>query len=117
MNSLELAKRIVALADDRKAKDPVALELKAVTIVADYFVLLTGTSRTHVLGIANHIEEELSREDRLPLQREGDQDARWLLLDYGEVVVHVFQEDTRLFYNLERLWNDARKVPLDEPAL
>ena len=117
MNSLDLAKRIVDLADDRKARDPVILELRALTIVADYFVLFTGTSRTQVLGIANHIEEELSRVDLLPAQREGDSDARWLLLDYGDVVVHVFQEDTRLFYNLEHLWNDAKRITVDELAL
>lgn len=117
MNALDLARRIVDLADDRKAKDPVILELKSLTIVADYFVLLTGASRTQVLGIANHIEEELSQAELLPQQREGDQDARWLLLDYGDVVVHVFQEDTRLFYNLERLWNDAKRITVNESAL
>lgn len=117
MNSLDLAKRVVELADDRKARDPVVLGLQSLTIVADYFVLLTGTSRTQVLGIANHIEEELSRVDLLPTQREGDQDAKWLLLDYGDVVVHVFQEDTRLFYNLERLWNDAQRISVNEPSL
>lgn len=114
MNSLDLAKRIVDLADDLKARDPVILELKALTIVADYFVLLTATSRTQVLGVANHIEEELSRVDLLPSQREGDSDARWLLLDYGDIVIHVFQDDTRQFYNLERLWNDAKRIPVNE---
>lgn len=113
MNSLDLARRIVDLSDDRKAKEPVILDLHAVTLVADYFVVLSGTSRTQVLGIANHIEEELSKEGVLPHHREGDQDARWLLLDYGSVVIHVFQEDTRTFYNLERLWNDAKQVPIN----
>ncbi len=113
LNTLDLARRIVELSDDRKAKEPVILDLRAVTLVADYFVILSGTSRTQVLGIANHIEEELSKEGILPYQREGDQDARWMLLDYSSVVIHVFQEDTRTFYNLERLWNDAKQVPID----
>ena len=114
MQSLELARRIVALADDRKAQDPTVLDLHNLTIVTDYFVLLTGTSRPHVLGIADNIKEELAKVGIYPEQQEADQDAHWLLLDYGGVVVHIFQAETRLFYSLERLWNDAKQVPLDD---
>lgn len=114
MQSLELARRIITLADERKAQDPLLLDLQNLTIVTDYFVLLTGTSRPHVLGIADNIREQLARDGIYPEQREVDQDAHWLLLDYGGVVVHVFQAETRLFYSLERLWNDAKQVPLDD---
>lgn len=114
MQSLELARRIITLADERKAQDPVVLDLRNLTIVTDYFVLLTGTSRPHVLGIADNIREELAKVGIHPEQREVDQDAHWLLLDYNGVVVHIFQAETRLFYSLERLWNDAKRVPLDD---
>lgn len=114
MQSLELVRRIVNLADDRKAQDPLVLDLRQLTIITDYFVILTGTSRPHVLGIADNIREELAEQGILPQQQEIDQGAQWLLLDYGSVVVHIFQPETRLFYNLERLWNDAKRVPLDD---
>lgn len=114
MQSLELTKRIVNLADDRKAQDPMVLDLRDLTIVTDYFILLTGSSRPHVLGIAANIREELAKDGIYPDQREADQDARWLLLDYGGVVVHVFQSETRLFYGLERLWHDAKQIPVHE---
>ncbi len=117
VNSVELAKRIVTLADERKAEDPLILDLRDITIVADCFVLLTGTSRPHVLSISSYVEQELAKEKILPQQREADQDARWVLLDYGNVVVHVFQQDTRLFYNLERLWGDAQRVPLESSGV
>jgi ribosome-associated protein len=114
MQSLELARRIASLADERKAQDPLVLDLRELTIVTDYFVLLTGTSRPHVLGIADYIKEELGKCGVHPQQREVDQGAQWLLLDYGSVVVHIFQQQTRLFYSLDRLWNDAKRVPLDD---
>ncbi|NLY53369.1 MAG: ribosome silencing factor [Firmicutes bacterium] len=113
MSNLQLAKQIVAIADERKALDPVVLDIRDLTIVTDYFVLLTGTSRPHVLSIADSIREELAEENICPAQREADHDARWILLDYGGVVVHIFQPETRSFYNLERLWNNAKQVRLD----
>lgn len=113
MNSLDYVKKIMALADDSKARDPVVLDLRKISIVTDYFVILTGTSRPHVLSIIEHIQEGLEMEDISPWQQEGDADARWMLLDYGDVVVHVFQADTRRFYNLERLWNDAKQVQVE----
>ncbi len=114
MQSLELARRIVALANERKAQDPLVLDLRHLTIVTDYFVLLTGTSRPHVLAIADYIKEELGKLGVRPEQTEVDQGAQWLLLDYGSVVVHIFQQQTRLFYSLDRLWNDAKRVPVDD---
>lgn len=114
MQSFELMRQILTLADERKAQDPLVLDLREVTIVTDYFVLLTGSSRPNVLAIADRIREGLSAQGILPQQRESDQGATWLLLDYGGVVVHVFQAETRAFYSLERLWNDATLVPLDD---
>lgn len=81
-------------------------------MIADYFVLLTGRSSTQVQAIADSIEEKLTEQGVKLLRREGYQEARWILLDFGSVVVHVFRDEDRRFYSLERLWGDAR---VEEP--
>lgn len=81
-------------------------------MIADYFVLLTGRSSTQVQAIADSIEEMLTGQGVRLLRREGYQEARWILLDFGSVVVHVFRDEDRRFYSLERLWGDAR---VEEP--
>jgi ribosome-associated protein len=86
----------------------VTLDVRELTPVADYFVLMTGTSVVHVNTLADQIEERLAREGVLPLHREGRHHAHWVLLDYGDVVVHIFTAEERQYYNLERLWGDAR---------
>lgn len=91
-----------------KAEDSVILNLKGITLIADYFVLLSGRSSTQVQAIADSIEERLTEQGIKLLRREGYQEARWILLDFGSVVVHVFREEDRRFYSLERLWGDAR---------
>lgn len=79
------------------------------------FVIATGTSRPHVQSLAGNVEEKLREVGRRPLRREGEREAEWVLLDYGDVVVHVFQPATRGFYGLERLWGDAPRI-VWEPA-
>ncbi len=76
-------------------------------MITDMFVIATGTSRRHVLTLAEETEAKLKESDRRPLRREGFDDAQWVLLDYGDVVVHVFDQETRAYYDLERLWGDA----------
>lgn len=96
-----------------KATDVVVLNLAGVTDVADCFVIASGTSDTHVRAIAQHIEERL-REDGLRVHHEeGIAQGRWALLDYVDVVIHVFHPTLRQFYQLERLWADAEVVPLE----
>ncbi|MBT9154386.1 MAG: Ribosomal silencing factor RsfS [Firmicutes bacterium] len=111
------------MADDKKALRPVILDLSLLSHVTDYFLIVTATSRTHSLTIADHIEKELVLSGKTFIGREGDPEGIWMLLDLGDVVVHVlldlgdvvvhvFREEAREFYALERLWGGAKVVVL-----
>lgn len=103
-------------ADDKKAKDITVLDISDISIICDYFLICTGGSRTQVQAVAENIEEELEKSGVRPLRKEGFREGTWILLDYGDVVVHVFQEMERDFYNLERLWGDAQVVEISAKA-
>ena len=106
----ELARLIVQLASDKKAEDIVMLDIHALSIIADYFVICTGTSDRQVRAIAKDIDEQLGKRGVQPMHIEGMQDATWVLLDYGSVIVHVFDPATRDYYRLEKLWAEAPRV-------
>jgi ribosome-associated protein len=109
LTSLDLARACANAARAKKAKDIVIMDLQGISIIADYFVICTGASNIQLKAISDHIDEKLAEEENLsPLRIEGQKDARWILMDYGGVVVHIFQEEERLYYNLERLWGDAK---------
>lgn len=106
----QLARRIVEIAADRKAEDIVMLDISKVSIIADYFVICSGTSDRQVRAIAREIDEKLGDEGVTPISVEGMADARWVLMDYGPVLVHIFDPQTRDFYKLEQLWAGAQPV-------
>lgn len=106
----ELAHRIVEIASDKKGSDIVLLRTAELTTMADFFVIMTGRSDRQVQALAGAIVDELRDEGIRPLGTEGRQSARWVLLDYGSVIVHVFAPDEREFYGLERLWSKAIQV-------
>jgi ribosome-associated protein len=108
--SESLARRAAALASELKATDVVVLDLRGVTDMADFFVIASGTSDTHVRSVAQHVMEEMKHEGMPVHQSEGLTQGRWALLDFVDCVVHVFHPALRQFYQLERLWSDA--VPL-----
>tara|TARA_B100000900_G_scaffold285120_1_gene244348 strand:- start:4031 stop:4408 length:378 start_codon:yes stop_codon:yes gene_type:complete len=104
-----LANVIIEGMQENKAKEIVSLKLKEIeTAVCDYFIICHGTSNTHVSAIANSVIDETikSLKDK-PFNREGMENGEWILLDYGNVVVHIFQREIRDFYNIEKLWGDA----------
>ena len=103
--------RAVELLIDRKAEDVTLLDLRSVSGATDYFLIATGRSDTHVSAIADHVIEELKKEDVRPYGVEGMRGGRWVLIDYVDFVVHVFHPAARDFYQLERLWGD---VPVHE---
>jgi ribosome-associated protein len=105
--------RAARAARDRKALDLMVLDVHAVSSVADYFLLCSARSTTHMETIADAIHMELKAEGIRPLHSEGVAASGWMLLDYGDVLMHVFLEDTRLYYALERLWGDAPAVPVE----
>ena len=98
---------------DKKSKDTVILELKDLTVIADYFVICSGTSSTQVKAIADNVEHKLREEGLRPIGVEGRDNAQWVLIDYGDVVVHVFEEEARAYYELEKFWLDAPKISLN----
>jgi len=116
LSELETARLAAEAADNKKAFDIMVLDLRALTYITDYFVLCSGSNITQVGAITDGIAQALAQEGRHPSHVEGDAEASWVLMDYGDVVVHVFDEQTRLYYNLERLWGDAPRVPLPAGA-
>ena len=113
MTPKEVAAVAAKALDDRKGVDIRLLEITDVTTLADYFLICTGTSSTHVKSLCDSVEETLDQAGEPALRREGHRSGTWVLLDYGCLVVHVFTEETRQFYDLERLWNDAKRVDLE----
>lgn len=107
--SLTKALRAAAVAEDRRAEDVIILDLRDQTLVTDYFVICTGTSRVQIRAIIEAVAEALADHGPRGL-REGDESAQWVLLDHGDVVVHVFGPEARAFYRLERLWAEATVV-------
>jgi ribosome-associated protein len=108
--SRELADRIVQLASDRKASNIVLLDIRQATLLADYFVICTGETSRQIRGIVSGIVEDLSKDDIDPLHVEGQPETGWMLVDYGNVVVHVMGPKEREYYSLERVWSSA--VPI-----
>ena len=118
-DGLALARRAVVACLDKKASDPVLLDLRELGAVSDFFVIVSAASEVQVKAVADHVEERM-REERgaRPWHVEGLDGRRWVLLDYVDVVVHVFHEKTREYYLLERLWGDAKRIGIadDRPA-
>ncbi len=102
------------LAVGKKAKAPLILELKDISSIADYFVICSGDSSTQVKAIAEAIDDNFSKDKMFPVGKEGLSAARWVLMDYGDIVIHIFNAESRAFYDLERLWLDAPRIPAEK---
>ena len=109
--------RTAALAaDSKQAQDLVALDVSGPLPLTDIFLLASGTSERNVLAIAGEVEDQLNDAGTKTLRREGRSEGRWVLLDFGDLIVHVFHEEDRMYYSLERLWKDCPAISLDLPA-
>ncbi|WP_018133584.1 ribosome silencing factor [Effusibacillus pohliae] len=109
---VEFAKIAAEAAADKKAKDIVLLDIRGLSVIADYFVLCSGNSTTQVQAIAQAVKEKMTQKG-LPVRgMEGYEEAKWVLIDCGDVVVHVFRTEEREYYNLERVWSDARELSI-----
>ena len=113
MTSLEKAKNIDKILDKKKAIDIIGIETKELTVMSDYFVIASGTSNTHVRALADEVDDEMKKLGVEVDHIEG-RATGWILLDYNDVLVHVFQPESRQYYNIERLWNDAARVDLSD---
>jgi ribosome-associated protein len=110
-SSEQLLKSVLSAAEEKKANDVVALNLQGISLIADYFVICHGNSDTQVLSIANEIRKQAELSGKR-VRLEGMDTARWVLVDMGDVVAHVFHREEREYYHLERLWSDAKAVEI-----
>lgn len=108
--SKEIAETSAKLLSDKKASDIILLSIEHLTVIADYFVIASAKSTTQVKALGEHVEEKFSEMGLEPVRREGFSDGRWIVLDYGDVVVHIFHDEMRMFYCLERLWEDGNNL-------
>lgn len=113
-DGLQLALQAVELIREKKGEDLVLLDLRTVSAVSDFFLLVSAQSEVQVKAIADHLMKKLSEDGNRPWHVEGMENRRWVLLDYVDVVVHVFHQETRSYYLLERLWGDAKHIELPE---
>ena len=114
MNSNEMAKITIAALDDKKAKDIKVIDISNVSVMADYFIIASGTNRNQVQAMADCVEEKLHEQGIHPRQVEGYQAANWILMDFNDIIVHVFNEEDRLFYNLEKIWMDGKVIAIGD---
>ncbi len=111
--------RMVEALEEMKALEITVLNVRAQTTLADYFVVCTGTSDTHLRSIAEHVRDEMREKERVRARPEGGSDSYWIVLDYGDIILHVFDEETRAFYDIEHLWKEyssAEETPSEEVA-
>jgi ribosome-associated protein len=113
-SGLELAQICARAALDAKAEELVVLDVKGISSFTDYFVIMSGRSTRHVQGLAEAIEKEMRAKRVNTANAEGLQEGMWVLLDFNDVVVHIFYHEQRKFYDLESLWHDARPVNIDD---
>ena len=110
----EMAKLACAALEDKKALDIRILNISEVSVLADYFLIASGANKNQVQAMADNVQEELHKAGFTPRQVEGYNTANWILMDYGDIIVHVFDEENRLFYDLERIWRDGSVISAEE---
>ena len=113
--SLELAKTAALAADDKLATTVVGIDVSEQLALTDVFVIVSGSSERQVGSIVDEVEDKLREQGAKPIRREGERDGRWVLLDFGDIVVHVQHDEERDFYELERLWKDCPEIDLGVP--
>ena len=110
MTSKELAEKICNILSNRKAQDIISVDVQAKTSVTGYYVIASGRSMAQTRALIEHVEEEMDKIGIAPSRRDGVREGRWAVLDYGDVIVHIFNDETRLFYHLEKLWGDEKNL-------
>ena len=113
MEAKEMAKIALEALEDKKAGDLKLIDIEEISTIADYFIIASGTNRNQVQAMADNVEEALSKAGCEPKHIEGYPSANWVLMDYGDIILHIFDEENRLFYDLERIWRDGKIIPTD----
>ncbi|MDE6963099.1 MAG: ribosome silencing factor [Lachnospiraceae bacterium] len=106
----EMAALAIEALEDKKAEDIRVIDISQVSVIADYFIIANGTNKSQIQTLSDAVEEKLGRAGYLLKQKEGFRNANWVLLDFGDIIVHVFDKENRLFYDLERIWRDGKTV-------
>lgn len=110
MNSIEIARLAIRALEDKKAEEIKTIDISEVSVIADYFIIANGTNRSQIQALSYHVEETLGKAGVPLRQIEGYQNANWVLLDFHDVIIHIFDKENRLFYDLERIWRDGKPV-------
>lgn len=110
----EMTKLAIEALEDKKAEDISIIDISEVSVLADYFLIASGNSKNQVQALIDNVEEKLGQAGITPKNIEGYQTGNWVLMDYGDLIVHVFDRQNRLFYDLERIWRDGKKIGKDE---
>ena len=108
--SKEMAKLAIQALEDKKAEDIKVIDISEVSVIADYFIIANGTNRSQIQAMSDNVEETLGRVGYPLKQIEGYQNANWVLLDFNDVIIHIFDKENRLFYDLERIWRDGKRI-------
>ncbi len=109
-----MAKLTIAAMEDKKAEDIRVIDISEVSVLADYFIIASGSNRSQIQAIADNVQESLGRAGYELKQVEGYNTANWILMDFNDVIIHVFDKENRLFYNLERIWRDGKDIDISE---
>ena len=112
-NSNKLVKIVYDALDGKKAEDIRILDIRNVSVIADYFIIANGSNTNHLQALIDNVEEEMAKEGYYTRQTEG-KNTNWVLLDYNDIIVHVFSKEDRLFYDLERIWSDGKEININE---
>jgi len=110
MDSKNMAKLAIEALNDKKAEDIKVIDISEVSVIADYFLIASGMNRNQLQAMADNVEEQLGRNGSPVKQVEGYDSANWILMDFGDVIVHLFDKENRLFYDLERIWRDGKLI-------
>jgi len=109
-----MAKAACDALEEKKALDIKVIDISKVSVLADYFIIASGSNRNQVQAMVDSVQEELHKKGFIAKQVEGYQSANWILLDYGDIIIHVFDEENRLFYDLERIWRDGSVISAED---
>ena len=109
-----MARLAIQALEDKKAEDIKVIDISEVSVIADYFIIANGTNRSQIQAMSDNVEETLGRAGYPLKQIEGYQNANWVLLDFNDVIIHIFDKENRLFYDLERIWRDGKRIEVNE---
>ncbi len=114
--SREMAKTACRALSEKKAEDLRVIEISEISPLADYFIIATGSNTNQIQAMVDAVDEALTKEEHQVKQIEGNSNSSWVLMDYGDIIVHIFSQEDRLFYNLEKIWTDGKRIEVEDLA-